>query len=206
MASSAAYSPLPTNSKPNTGQGSHLVAVVSLLVTVVTLFLAFLFHSRWDRDISDAPFHLPTRQYTFTPDRRLQDFDQDTLKLWQTIVPEKWWETNLADWQDASGHQLSRAVDVIHMIHCLTNIRDIFTQLAVDPDYREQFNAHVLEAVVRRVHLGHCFDTIRQDILCAADSTLEPLGPDYEGPTGFGVEHTCRDWSIVWRSAGIPEI
>lgn len=116
MASSAAYSPLPTNSKPNTGQGSHLVAVVSLLVTVVTLFLAFLFHSRWDRDISDAPFHLPTRQYTFTPDRRLQDFDQDTLKLWQTIVPEKWWETNLADWQDASGHQLSRAVDVIHMI------------------------------------------------------------------------------------------
>lgn len=48
--------------------------------------------------------------------------------------------------------------------------------------------------------------TSSQDIICAADATLEPLGGDYTDPSGFGVEHICRDWRVIWKLAGLQEI
>ena len=42
-------------------------------------------------------------------------------------------------------------------------------------------------------HYAHCFDYLRQGIICAADSTLEGLTP--EGGSGWGVIHRqCKDF------------
>lgn len=38
-----------------------------------------------------------------------------------------------------------------------------------------------------------------QDILCYSDITLEPLGDNYSETDGFGVEHTCKDWTQLFR-------
>ena len=43
-------------------------------------------------------------------------------------------------------------------------------------------------------HLRHCFDYLRQALLCAADSTLEPWSEELGGVTGWGVERVCRDY------------
>jgi hypothetical protein len=61
-------------------------------------------------------------------------------------------------------------------------------------------------------HTGHCFDYIRQSIMCAGDTTLEGLT---EAGPGWGSKHECADYDallewandhtvLVWR-ANMPE-
>ena len=49
--------------------------------------------------------------------------------------------------------------------------------------------------------MKHCFDYLRQALMCAADMTLEPLRPHQAGTkpgvNGWGMEHTCRHWDEV---------
>ena len=49
------------------------------------------------------------------------------------------------------------------------------------------------------VHLSHCWDFLRQAIMCAADTSLEwlPAPPNDIGSTGWGYEHTCRDFGAI---------
>lgn len=50
---------------------------------------------------------------------------------------------------------------------------------------------------------AHCFHYLRQGILCAADTTLEPGGTGMKlangdkVAAGTGTVHTCRDWRQV---------
>lgn len=49
-------------------------------------------------------------------------------------------------------------------------------------------------------HVEHCFDYLRQSIMCAGDMTIEharepPLGGKRETTDGWGVEHQCKDWN-----------
>ncbi|KAK2025758.1 hypothetical protein LX32DRAFT_702769 [Colletotrichum zoysiae] len=43
-------------------------------------------------------------------------------------------------------------------------------------------------------HVGHCFDLLRQAIMCRPDLTAEPFDPIVGGVTGFGTEHQCINW------------
>lgn len=43
-------------------------------------------------------------------------------------------------------------------------------------------------------HLAHCFDYIRQSILCAADTTIE--GSTNYGE-GWGARHQCKDIEAI---------
>jgi hypothetical protein len=54
-------------------------------------------------------------------------------------------------------------------------------------------------------HIGHCFDYIRQAIMCNADMTLEwaevsPSGKVIASVDGWGIPHTCRSWddAVEW--------
>jgi hypothetical protein len=49
-------------------------------------------------------------------------------------------------------------------------------------------------------HVGHCFDYLRQAIMCAGDLTVEwareeEVGIERFTVDGWGVEHVCQDWS-----------
>jgi hypothetical protein len=43
-------------------------------------------------------------------------------------------------------------------------------------------------------HSTHCYDYLRQSIMCAADTTLE--GKSELGP-GWGSKHECKDYDAV---------
>ena len=47
-------------------------------------------------------------------------------------------------------------------------------------------------------HIDHCFDYIRQAIICAADPAIEPARIGKDGlrsqVDGWGAEHQCRSW------------
>ena len=55
-------------------------------------------------------------------------------------------------------------------------------------------------------HIRHCFDYLRQSLMCAADSSLEPRVPSLGGATGWGFPRRCHDydelkeWTTKWRA------
>ncbi len=52
-------------------------------------------------------------------------------------------------------------------------------------------------------HLAHCWELIRQGIMCHADTTLEWLQkpPNDIGVSAWGVEHDCRDFNAIYAWA-----
>ena len=50
-------------------------------------------------------------------------------------------------------------------------------------------------------HIDHCFDYLRQSLMCAADLTLEGARVEPDGSRvtidGWGVTHRCRRWEDV---------
>lgn len=55
-------------------------------------------------------------------------------------------------------------------------------------------------------HMRHCFDYLRQSLMCAADSSLEPQHPYLPGVTGWGFPRRCQSydelkvWAEHWRA------
>lgn len=71
----------------------------------------------------------------------------------------------------------------------------------------ENLTAHQKE-ISHREHMGHCFDYLRQAIMCAGDTTLEsamelPNGELFPMVDGWGITHQCRSWddAIEWTLA-----
>ena len=58
----------------------------------------------------------------------------------------------------------------------------------------------------RTHHAGHCFEYLRQSIMCAADSTLEPAEDIGKAFLGWGFRRQCRNyedlmrWAEKWRA------
>jgi hypothetical protein len=52
-------------------------------------------------------------------------------------------------------------------------------------------------------HMGHCLDSLRQDIMCTADDTLMPSV--VQGELGNNQVMQCRDWDALQRWAKEPE-
>lgn len=63
--------------------------------------------------------------------------------------------------------------------------------------------AAVLDNSKADSHTRHCFNLMRQAVLCASDTTLDPLdtvdGGQLVGADGVGVVHECRDWEKVYE-------
>jgi hypothetical protein len=56
---------------------------------------------------------------------------------------------------------------------------------------------------VNGVHLSHCWDYLRQAIMCAGDATLEwwQAPPNNLGSTGWGYQHQCKDYGALYAYA-----
>lgn len=51
-------------------------------------------------------------------------------------------------------------------------------------------------------HVDHCFDYLRQAIMCVGDISLEhSVVPDEFGFNGWGTAHQCADWQTMWDIA-----
>ncbi|EMD84701.1 hypothetical protein COCC4DRAFT_77040 [Bipolaris maydis ATCC 48331] len=184
---------------PKPGAGFKFPWTIFVLSTVLLLSIG-AFHLRWDRTISSSPIHLPQTFYTFTKHRDLIAFDENTQKSWNSIIGSEWWDMS---WTDSSGQVVVRGLDMFHKLHCLIALREEFTKLSLDSDRHLFFQGQKPESMAAELHLGHCFDFLRQGILCAADSTLEPLGPGYTETDGTGVSHQCYDWTVLMSHAGL---
>ncbi|RDL40111.1 Uncharacterized protein BP5553_00090 [Venustampulla echinocandica] len=72
-----------------------------------------------------------------------------------------------------------------HALHCLYYTVDTYHQLVVN-------NKFGFDDERNDYHASHCFEYLRNQILCMADMTLEG-SPSLLGATGQGQAHMCRD-------------
>ena len=89
-------------------------------------------------------------------------------------------------------------VSMFHQLHCLSHIRGHLWTLkfAAAHNNTEWANRVLLEPQLD--HVLHCFDYIRQAIMCAGDMTLEWPREEADGGRfavdGWGVSHQCKRW------------
>ncbi|EME42940.1 hypothetical protein DOTSEDRAFT_24940 [Dothistroma septosporum NZE10] len=98
------------------------------------------------------------------------------------------------------------SISVFHQIHCLDGILRAFLH---DKVTVPKGNAHS-NAVEDDIHIFHCFDYLRQAVMCHGDTALEGAD-EYEvaegkdvwsyGTYGIGTTHLCKDWDAVYDYA-----
>lgn len=106
---------------------------------------------------------------------------------------------------DQSLPEQRAMISVFHQLHCLvSNLhrpyrdrRANICQYMTREGYYAAREGNVDQ--VNAAHLMHCWDYLRQSIMCNADTTLEwvPAPPNDKGSTGWGYEHTCRDFDAI---------
>ncbi|KAL1601760.1 hypothetical protein SLS60_006675 [Paraconiothyrium brasiliense] len=135
----------------------------------------------------------------------------ETQHAWEALIPKG--KGFVEHPQIASP---PKAIAAYHQIHCLHGIR-IAYYTRVNELYKLQgkhslVNQYIdnMGANVHLYHLDHCFEYLRQALICAADSNLEDLVVDDKGRAeapGWGTERVCRDfeglgrWSVKWRAS-----
>jgi hypothetical protein len=82
-------------------------------------------------------------------------------------------------------------ISVFHELHCLDSIRHLYFGHTEGFDQDPIINA----AILAPDHIDHCFDSLRQTLMCGADISPVPYRWfESEGKAlgALGVPHTCR--------------
>jgi hypothetical protein len=82
---------------------------------------------------------------------------------------------------------------VTHQLHCLHAIVEVMAA----------YTSNQLDKLPEEGpwHLSHCFDYLRQSIMCCGDVALEgqqtTFPPGFKGSDGWDAKHLCRDYDQV---------
>ncbi|KAI0468293.1 hypothetical protein F4859DRAFT_517172 [Xylaria cf. heliscus] len=201
----------------------RLVLEVGMAIVIIALSVHVL---RERNEVKRTPVpKFSKKTYRFLPDSNyVRDdmlFDeQDTLNTlhnWLPLSSEARGYIQVPDYASYNtlGDPYTVAIDrtsdgpaymmsVFHQLHCLSYI--------VDNYQRGYAGANLTEEIAH--HSAHCFDYLRQSIMCAADTNLE--GETEAGP-GWGSDHQCADYDAVlawanehgamkWRTGLLPGV
>ncbi|KAM0795546.1 hypothetical protein BDR22DRAFT_894084 [Usnea florida] len=93
-------------------------------------------------------------------------------------------------------------ISVFHQLHCLYTLRRAYYAISDGHEQLEDFDF----GIERAPHAAHCFEYLRQALMCSADSSVEPAGERVQGFLGWGFKRQCRDydglmaWAEKWRA------
>ncbi|KAF9218576.1 hypothetical protein BS17DRAFT_525474 [Gyrodon lividus] len=142
---------------------------------------------------SDIPSELPLdlRQVALM----FEDVDEYALNAsaeWSTLIPPR------NGWVHLGPEGRPFAISLYHQLHCLSGIRSAILRAQAQACNATDFTPSFLS------HANHCFNYIRQTLLCHADTTLEstqkiirPNGKLGFVASGVNILHRCRDWTQV---------
>ncbi|KAI3343794.1 hypothetical protein F4824DRAFT_441285 [Ustulina deusta] len=118
------------------------------------------------------------------------------------------------DWDEARGY--SGMLEVFHQLHCLNLIRQYTWKDYYNDNLREwleegdnhlfvDLNVSSHASVGDRMHVDHCIETLRLQLMCNADLTPMLVLKDDSVAIGtkadFDVHHKCRRWDnvVAWQ-------
>jgi hypothetical protein len=101
--------------------------------------------------------------------------------------------TPLQDWMFKIANQTVFTTSMTHQLHCLhSTIHFYYSTVSVPP--REPPSDLLW-------HLRHCFDYLRQSIMCSGDVALEGAETTFPagngGSDGWDAKHICKDYSQI---------
>ncbi|KAK4506368.1 hypothetical protein PRZ48_000098 [Zasmidium cellare] len=87
---------------------------------------------------------------------------------------------------------------LFHSLHCLSHIRTSLSTLIASITHNSTALVYEILVKPQEDHVRHCFDYLRQGVMCQGDLTLEWPRTEEDGRRfavdGWGVGHVCRDW------------
>ncbi|TKW57727.1 hypothetical protein CTA1_11529 [Colletotrichum tanaceti] len=141
----------------------------------------------------------------FVPEDGRKFFTNETKQKWLDIVPQGLGWIKLdhpQQYQDlpepikdfGGPDQPVFTTSVTHQLHCLYGIAEAYSGLKADPSgHGERMPWHV----------NHCFDYLRQSIMCAGDLAVEGQEKTFPdgivGSDGWDGKHLCRDYGEIYE-------
>ncbi|KAM3416503.1 hypothetical protein BST61_g8093 [Cercospora zeina] len=125
--------------------------------------------------------------------------------------------------QDKSQSGAFYDLSVFHQLHCLVKIREhvrlvefalheiVRDRSEENDELTKDYVRRLLEPLRQERHVGHCFDYLRQGIMCAGDMGLEGVvvgevmgnGVERRGSgrvvDGWGMKHECKSWDAIMQ-------
>ncbi|USW52124.1 Putative mycotoxin biosynthesis protein UstYa [Septoria linicola] len=195
---------------------NHATQMIALIGCALVTFMAGRYTSHmslYPAPISPVP-SIPMETVTFQPDRRFSGpSSHDSDIAWTTLMPpgegfvtiQNPEQYGLPPGKNSTASHGSALYDIsaFHQLHCLTKIREHVSLLryaASGGDGSDDSVDRAWEKVLKpqENHMGHCFDYLRQGIMCAGDMTLEWPKQGSEGIVdGWGVQHECKSWDAI---------
>ncbi|KAM7207792.1 protein of unknown function (DUF3328) domain containing protein [Naviculisporaceae sp. PSN 640] len=137
----------------------------------------------------------------FIPENSSEFFSEEVQNRWKGIVPRGLGYVLVND--TSPYNNLPRKLEtypdstfttsVTHQLHCLHAIIGTFAMLTS----KEPGNAPEEGAW----HVAHCFEYLRQTIMCCGDVALEgqatTFPPGWVGSDGWDAKHVCKDYSEI---------
>ncbi|KAI0165133.1 hypothetical protein GGR52DRAFT_95680 [Hypoxylon sp. FL1284] len=192
------------------------------MAVIIFILLLSPVYERMGPERSPVP-KFPRKIYTFLPDEHYVRDDmlfkeEDTLHTLHNWIPLSAEARGYVQIPDSESYAILSApytvavnrtadgpaymMSVFHQLHCLSYVVSHFQQ---------GYGGVALTDEVAH-HSAHCFDYLRQSLMCAADSNLE--GDTETGP-GWGSRHECADYDAVlawanehgamaWRNGLLP--
>jgi len=156
----------------------HLILTASYPTRLVVRLL--IHPTAFDGD--DYPVYYPVNlpPVSLTPENTLhyQIYTKDAAVEWESVFPPGGGFLHLGP----DGRPFGFAL--FHQMHCLTRIRQ------------------AMNARKSNVHVHHCFNYLRQMILCEANPTIEPVIPILgRRSVNAEVPRVCRDWTKLYDLA-----
>ncbi|KAI1489094.1 hypothetical protein F5X96DRAFT_642251 [Biscogniauxia mediterranea] len=189
-----------------------------LLLVIVALLLEKSWASRGQNhffegagDITGFAPQFPQQVKTFAPDpvympeNTSEFYSVETREKWLSLVPKGLGYLEIKEPQnyDNLPKQLESfkkkdkfvvTSSMTHQLHCLHSIAEAYAALTQTPAKVPRTNGW---------NLSHCFDYLRQSIMCCGDVALEgqqttfPAG--FDGSDGWDAKHVCKNYEQVFQ-------
>ncbi|KXT02580.1 hypothetical protein AC578_10670 [Pseudocercospora eumusae] len=94
-------------------------------------------------------------------------------------------------------------ISLFHQLHCLSHIRTYLYTMQASLNQSSPVETFKILLAPQEDHVQHCFDYLRQGLMCAGDMTLEWPRTEDDGRRfavdGWHVEHQCKSWDAIMR-------
>ncbi|KAM3415307.1 hypothetical protein BST61_g8836 [Cercospora zeina] len=186
--------------------------IVVLLFSCVIAVVVFPWHSDFHAARSTGPVpEIPFSSVTFRQDERFsRTWSEGSNDAWSELMPpgdgfvvvENPRSYNLPPGKNSRYGEVYD-ISMWHQLHCLLHMRTYMSSMHSFLNQTEnlpQFYEVVLAPQLD--HILHCFDYLRQAVMCAGDMTLEWPRTEPDGRRfavdGWGVKHEhCRSWDVM---------
>ncbi|KAH8809394.1 hypothetical protein F5884DRAFT_901488 [Xylogone sp. PMI_703] len=141
---------------------------------------------------------------SYTPDDPADWFTNRVRQKWLDLVPKGLGYVRIDNVEDYDNLPTPLpeydypvfTTSVTHQLHCLYKLQELYSSLVSN-----NTGGKVHES--SGWHSGHCFEYLRQSIMCCGDTALEGKqtsfpSKDHPGSDGWDAKHICRDYNQIY--------